>query len=62
MIGGLGNPLGAFAGGLFLGVIEQLASGVLSSGWKNAIAFVLLIAILLLRPGGLFGALERSAR
>jgi branched-chain amino acid transport system permease protein len=62
MIGGLGNPLGAFAGGLFLGVIEQLASGVLSSGWKNAIAFLLLIAILLLRPGGLFGELERSAR
>ncbi len=62
MIGGLGNPLGAFAGGLFLGVIEQLASGVLSSGWKNAIAFLLLIAILLLRPGGLFGELERSSR
>lgn len=62
MIGGLGNPLGAFAGGLFLGIIEQVASGVLSSGWKNAIAFLLLIAILLVRPGGLFGELERSAR
>lgn len=62
MIGGLGNPLGAFAGGLFLGVIEQVASGALSSGWKNAIAFLLLIAILLLRPGGLFGELERSTR
>jgi branched-chain amino acid transport system permease protein len=62
MIGGLGNPIGAFAGGLFLGVVESLASGVLSSGWKNAIAFLLLIAILLLRPGGLFGELERSAR
>jgi branched-chain amino acid transport system permease protein len=62
MIGGLGNPIGAFAGGLFLGVVESLASGVLSSGWKNAIAFLLLIAILLFRPGGLFGELERSAR
>jgi branched-chain amino acid transport system permease protein len=62
MIGGLGNPVGAFAGGLFLGIVESLASGVLSSGWKNAIAFLLLIAILLLRPGGLFGEMERSAR
>jgi len=62
MIGGLGNPVGALAGGLFLGVVESLASGVLSSGWKNAIAFLLLIAILLLRPGGLFGELERSTR
>jgi branched-chain amino acid transport system permease protein len=62
MIGGLGNPIGAFAGGLFLGVVESLASGVLSSSWKNAIAFLLLIAILLFRPGGLLGELERSPR
>jgi branched-chain amino acid transport system permease protein len=62
MIGGLGNPIGAFAGGLFLGVVESLASGVLSSGWKNAIAFLLLIAILLFRPGGLLGELERNPR
>jgi branched-chain amino acid transport system permease protein len=62
IIGGLGNPMGAAIGGLVLGVLESLATGFVSSGFKNAIAFVLLLGFLLVRPGGLLGELERVHR
>jgi branched-chain amino acid transport system permease protein len=63
IIGGLGNPLGAMIGGILLGILEGLASGYLSSGFKNAIAFVLLLSVLLLRPTGLLGdLLAKTAR
>jgi branched-chain amino acid transport system permease protein len=62
IIGGLGKATGAAAGGLLLGVLEALATGVLSSGYKNAIAFVLLLAFLFLRPQGILGELERVER
>jgi branched-chain amino acid transport system permease protein len=44
------------AGGLLLGIVETLVSGYLSSTYRDAIAFVVLIAILLYRPTGLFGS------
>lgn len=62
IIGGLGNPIGAMLGGLLLGVVEAFSAGFLSSGYKNAIAFVLMLAFLLFRPGGLLGELERTGR
>jgi len=62
VIGGLGHPTGAAAGGLLLGVLEAFAAGLLSSGYKNAIAFLLLLGFLFLRPGGLLGELERVER
>jgi branched-chain amino acid transport system permease protein len=55
ILGGLGNPFGAVAGGLIIGVLESLGAGLLSSGYKDAIAFVILLALLFLRPSGLFG-------
>ena len=55
ILGGMGNPMGAVAGGLALGLIESLAAGMISSGYKDAIAFVLLLLVLFLRPSGLFG-------
>jgi branched-chain amino acid transport system permease protein len=55
ILGGLGNPFGAVAGGLIIGVLESLGAGVLSSGYKDAIAFVILLALLFMRPSGLFG-------
>jgi branched-chain amino acid transport system permease protein len=53
-IGGLGSLLGAVAGGLLLGVTEQLAAGYISSLFANALALLLLLATLLWRPSGLF--------
>jgi branched-chain amino acid transport system permease protein len=55
ILGGLGNPFGAVAGGLIIGVLESLGAGLLSSGYKDAVAFVILLALLFLRPSGLFG-------
>ncbi|MBS2021100.1 MAG: branched-chain amino acid ABC transporter permease [Deltaproteobacteria bacterium] len=55
VIGGIGNVPGAMVGGLLLGLIEQLVSGYFSSQWKDAVAFALLILILLVKPSGLLG-------
>ena len=56
VIGGIGSPLGAVAGGLVLGVATQLAAAYVSSLFSNALALVLLLAILLWRPTGLFAS------
>jgi branched-chain amino acid transport system permease protein len=55
-LGGLGNPLGAVVGGFSLGIIEALGVGVVSAGYKDAIAFVILLLVLFIRPAGLLGA------
>jgi branched-chain amino acid transport system permease protein len=55
-LGGLGNPLGAVVGGFALGIIEALGVGVVSAGYKDAIAFVILLLVLFVRPAGLLGA------
>jgi branched-chain amino acid transport system permease protein len=55
-LGGLGNPVGAVAGGFVLGIVEALGVGVVSAGYKDAIAFVILLLVLFLRPAGLLGA------
>ncbi|ALX23050.1 ABC transporter permease [Bordetella pertussis] len=62
IMGGFGNPVGAAAGGLLLGLLEAFSAGYISSGFKNAIAFVLLLAFLLVRPGGLFGEFDKVKR
>lgn len=55
IIGGMGSGMGAILGGVILGILESLGAGVVSAGYKDAIAFVVLLAILFLRPGGLLG-------
>jgi branched-chain amino acid transport system permease protein len=55
IIGGIGSIPGAMFGGLFLGIAENLGIWKISAGWKDCIAFVILIAFLLLRPGGIMG-------
>ena len=55
ILGGLGNPFGAVAGGVILGVLESLSAGLISSGYKDAVAFVILLTLLFVRPSGLFG-------
>jgi branched-chain amino acid transport system permease protein len=61
IIGGFGNPIGAAIGGLLLGILEAFAAGYVSSGYKSAIAFVLLLVFLFFRPGGLLGEMERAS-
>jgi branched-chain amino acid transport system permease protein len=56
ILGGLGSAFGALAGGLVLGLVEQMSAGYLSSAYKDAVAFVIILAVLFLRPSGLFGA------
>jgi len=56
VLGGMGNPIGAVAGGLLLGLIEAFTAGYVSSSYKDGAAIVVLILVLLLRPGGLTGA------
>ena len=59
ILGGIGNIPGAMIGGLLLGVIEALGASYLAMAWKDAIAFLVLILILIIRPTGLLG--ERVA-
>jgi branched-chain amino acid transport system permease protein len=54
VLGGLGSYPGALVGGLFLGLVEQLSSLFLTTQVNEAVAYVLLILVLLVRPNGLF--------
>jgi branched-chain amino acid transport system permease protein len=56
VVGGIGNIPGAMAGGILMGLSEVLVVGYVSSTYRDAIAFVILILVLLVRPSGLFGA------
>jgi branched-chain amino acid transport system permease protein len=55
VLGGIGIIPGAMTGGLVLGVIESLVSAAGYSLWRDGVAFVVLILILIFRPAGLFG-------
>lgn len=54
-LGGLVSIRGAVLGGLVLGVVESLTAGYIDTGLRDAVAFLLLIAVLVARPGGIFG-------
>jgi branched-chain amino acid transport system permease protein len=58
-LGGFGNLGGAVAGGLLMGVLEQLAGGYLSTAMVDIASYIVIIAVLLCRPAGLFGRVER---
>jgi branched-chain amino acid transport system permease protein len=61
ILGGLGSIPGAIVAGLLLGVTESLVAGYLGNGFRDIVGFTLVIAVLVLRPQGLFGTrLERS--
>jgi len=55
MLGGMGNPLGAVVGGLTIGLLEAFGAGYISSSYKDAIAFIVILAVLFVMPQGLFG-------
>ena len=56
MLGGMGNPLGAVAGGLLLGLLEAFTAGYVSSQYKDAVAFIVILLVLFSMPQGLFGS------
>jgi branched-chain amino acid transport system permease protein len=55
VLGGLGSVIGAGIGGIVIGLVESMSSAYLSTDWKDVVVFVLFLAILLIRPRGLFG-------
>jgi branched-chain amino acid transport system permease protein len=58
VLGGIGNVPGAVVGGLVIGIVEAFVAGSQFSNYRDAIAFIILIIILLFRPSGLFGKYE----
>ncbi len=55
IMGGLGNFYGAVIAGLVLGLLESLSTGFISSSYKDAVALIVLLAVLFVKPSGLFG-------
>ncbi len=62
VLGGLGNMYGAMAGGLVIGLVEAWSGQYLPGTWVNAVAFLALVLVLVLRPSGLVGKAYYSAR
>lgn len=60
ILGGLGNPIAAVGGGLILGLLESLTAGYLNPLYKDAVALVVLLAVLFIRPHGLLGGKGRE--
>ena len=59
ILGGLGNFMGATLGGFILGLVEEMGAGYISSGYRDAMGFLLIIIVLVFRPTGLFARKER---
>jgi branched-chain amino acid transport system permease protein len=62
IVGGMGSIPGAMFGGFFLGIVENLGIWKIQAGWKDCIAFTILIVFLLLRPGGILGIKTEKER
>lgn len=55
VLGGIGNITGAMLGGILIGLAEALGAGYINSSYRLAIAYIIMIAVILIRPSGLFG-------
>lgn len=62
ILGGLGNIKGAVAGGFILGIAEIFTVAYGASAWRDAIAFIMIILLLFIRPQGLFGGVKKGGR
>ena len=60
VLGGLGSGVGAIIAGFMIGILESFGAGLISSGYKDAIALLVLLIILWVKPSGLFGSKEES--
>ncbi len=60
ILGGLGSFPGAILGGLILGLIESFGAGLISSGYKDAFALLVLLGVLFFKPSGILGNVEIS--
>ena len=60
ILGGLGSFPGAVVGGLIMGTIESLGAGLISSGYKDAFALIVLLVVLFFKPSGIMGSIEIS--
>jgi branched-chain amino acid transport system permease protein/neutral amino acid transport system permease protein len=59
ILGGIGKPYGAMAGGLVIGIAQEVSAGYVSTAYKPAVAFAIMIIVLLVRPQGIFGGRRR---
>ncbi len=55
ILGGIGSPYGAMAGGMIMGIAQELSTAFLSTAYKPAFAFLIMLVVLLFRPSGIFG-------
>jgi len=55
MLGGIGSAFGAVVGGLLLGLLEAFSAGYISSNYKDAVASLVILAVLFIMPQGLLG-------
>jgi branched-chain amino acid transport system permease protein len=62
VLGGIGNIYGAMIGGILLGLFEGIGAGYISSMYRDAFAFGVLILVLIFRPEGLLGEIGKSKR
>ena len=60
ILGGIGNPYGALIGGMVIGIVQQVSTAFLLPTYKPAVAFVILILVLLIRPRGILGSEQRG--
>lgn len=58
ILGGIGNPYGTIAGGMIIGLSQELSTAVLPTEYKFAVSFVVMTAVLLIKPEGLFGGVK----
>ena len=59
ILGGLGNFMGAALGGFLLALVEEMGAGYISSGYRDAMGFMIIIVVLIFKPTGLFARAER---
>jgi branched-chain amino acid transport system permease protein len=60
VLGGLGSGIGSIIAGFIIGILESFGAGLISSGYKDAIALLVMLMILWMKPSGLFGSKEES--